>query len=267
MKITVLYQVSHYIRVKKQRNIKSWDQQNYLVIRGFCYIRPRYNEVPLYQCLAGLIVCVFFLLNFSGCLHLPGEYDWHATGATSKKYNGTRKSGWTSRHMMLNCFKFKRTCKICKSQWTSVQFFSLYIDSMNRQWGIGNFGMVLKLYARIVIMTQNVFVISEEKKHPQEQSMCWGKTIVYCWPTMKWSMVYTDVAMCISVLYLPDMEGFACVLFKCQIIFFFQWGWRVMWETLWNEMLVQWNRILKRLDITKPSYNKTTLLVPALNFF
>ena len=48
MKITLLYQVSHYIRVKKQRNIKSWDQQNYLVIRGFCYIRPRYNEVPLY---------------------------------------------------------------------------------------------------------------------------------------------------------------------------------------------------------------------------
>ena len=48
MKITLLYQVSHYIRVKKQRNIKSWDQQNYLVIREFCYIRPRYNEVPLY---------------------------------------------------------------------------------------------------------------------------------------------------------------------------------------------------------------------------
>ena len=48
MKITLLYQVSHYIRVKRQRNIKSWDQQNYLVIRGFCYIRPLYNEVPLY---------------------------------------------------------------------------------------------------------------------------------------------------------------------------------------------------------------------------
>ena len=48
MKITLLYQVSHYIRVKKQRNIKSWDQQNYLVIRGFCYSRPLYNEVPLY---------------------------------------------------------------------------------------------------------------------------------------------------------------------------------------------------------------------------
>ena len=49
MKITLLYQVSHYIRVKKQRNIKSWDQQNYLVIRGFCYIRPLYNEIPLYM--------------------------------------------------------------------------------------------------------------------------------------------------------------------------------------------------------------------------
>ena len=33
---------------KKKRKKKSWDQQNYLVIRGFCYIRPLYNEVPLY---------------------------------------------------------------------------------------------------------------------------------------------------------------------------------------------------------------------------
>ena len=49
MKITLLYQVSHYIRAKKQRNINSWDQQNYLVLRGFCYIRPLYNEVPLYH--------------------------------------------------------------------------------------------------------------------------------------------------------------------------------------------------------------------------
>ena len=48
MKITLLYQVFH-IRVKKQRNIKSWDQQNYLVIRGFCYIRPLYNEISLYS--------------------------------------------------------------------------------------------------------------------------------------------------------------------------------------------------------------------------
>ena len=53
-KITLLYQVSHYIRVKKQRNIKSWDQQNYLVVRGFCYIRPLYNEVPLYYVSQGI---------------------------------------------------------------------------------------------------------------------------------------------------------------------------------------------------------------------
>ena len=33
---------------KNKRNTKSWDQQNYLVITGFCYIRPLYNEVPLY---------------------------------------------------------------------------------------------------------------------------------------------------------------------------------------------------------------------------
>ena len=48
MKITLLYQVSRYIRVRKQTNIKSWDQQSDLVIRGFCYIRPLYNEVSLY---------------------------------------------------------------------------------------------------------------------------------------------------------------------------------------------------------------------------
>ena len=46
MKFTLLCQVSH-IRVKKQRTIKSWDQQNYLVIRGFCYIQPLYSKVPL----------------------------------------------------------------------------------------------------------------------------------------------------------------------------------------------------------------------------
>ena len=47
MKMTLLYQVSRYITVKKQRNIKSWDQQNDL-IRGFCYIRHLYNEVLMY---------------------------------------------------------------------------------------------------------------------------------------------------------------------------------------------------------------------------
>ena len=58
MKITLLYQVSHYIRVIKQRNIKSWDQQNDLVIRGFCYIWPLYNEVPLYiKCCSYHFIC------------------------------------------------------------------------------------------------------------------------------------------------------------------------------------------------------------------
>ena len=50
MKITLLYQVSHYIRVKKQRNIKSWDQQNYLVIRGFCYISDLF--ITRFHCIA-----------------------------------------------------------------------------------------------------------------------------------------------------------------------------------------------------------------------
>ena len=53
MKITLLYQISHNIRVKNLRNTKSWDQQNYLVIRGFCYIPPLYNEVPLYNKVLG----------------------------------------------------------------------------------------------------------------------------------------------------------------------------------------------------------------------
>ena len=48
-KITLLYQVSHYIRVQKLRNIYSWDQQNYhRVADGVCYIKTWYNEFPLY---------------------------------------------------------------------------------------------------------------------------------------------------------------------------------------------------------------------------
>ena len=72
MKITLLYQVSHYIRVKTQRNIKSWDQQNYLVIRGFCYIcRPLYNEVPLFFILTLYLTekkYVFIQYFVMGCL-------------------------------------------------------------------------------------------------------------------------------------------------------------------------------------------------------
>ena len=40
---------SLYQGKKKYIYINSWDQQKFLVIRGFCYIRPLYNEVPLYQ--------------------------------------------------------------------------------------------------------------------------------------------------------------------------------------------------------------------------
>ena len=68
MKITLLYQVSRYIRVKKQRNIKSLDHQNDLVIRGFCYIQPLYNEVPLYTCI--LYTCT----NFQRHLGLEREF-------------------------------------------------------------------------------------------------------------------------------------------------------------------------------------------------
>ena len=67
MKFTLLYQVFHYVRVKKQRNIKIWDQQNYLVIRGFCYIRPRYNEVPLYNSFYKICTHFYYLIQQFVC--------------------------------------------------------------------------------------------------------------------------------------------------------------------------------------------------------
>ena len=33
---------------KLQRNFELWDQENYFVILGFCYISVLYNESPLY---------------------------------------------------------------------------------------------------------------------------------------------------------------------------------------------------------------------------
>ena len=33
---------------KIQRNVELWDQENYFVISGFCYISVLYNESPLY---------------------------------------------------------------------------------------------------------------------------------------------------------------------------------------------------------------------------
>ena len=56
LKITLLCQVSCYIKVKKQRNIKSWDQQN---------IQPLYNEVPLYFGISYLVHIMCILLNAS----------------------------------------------------------------------------------------------------------------------------------------------------------------------------------------------------------
>ena len=63
MKITLLYQVSHFIRLKTQRNIKSWDQQNYLVIRGFCNIRPLYNKVPLYLVMSPPLIPKYWIVD------------------------------------------------------------------------------------------------------------------------------------------------------------------------------------------------------------
>ena len=49
MKITLLYQVSHHIRVRNNthRNIKSWDQQNYQVARVVLYSTSLYSGTSL----------------------------------------------------------------------------------------------------------------------------------------------------------------------------------------------------------------------------
>ena len=61
MKISLLYQVSHYIRIKKQRNIKSRDQPNYLVIRVLLY--PTSFEVPLYMFSVYLLIPTVSITN------------------------------------------------------------------------------------------------------------------------------------------------------------------------------------------------------------
>ena len=98
IKITLLYQVSHYIRVKKQRNINSWDEQNYLVIRGFCYIRPLYNEVPLYCNLKTNVkwhrwhTCssCHFVFNSSACkVYLQKNNNLYRSSPQSRNLYGT----------------------------------------------------------------------------------------------------------------------------------------------------------------------------------
>ena len=50
MKIALLYQGKN---LEKQSNIKSWDQQKYLVIRGFCYaVEPCLKEVGYHKALS-----------------------------------------------------------------------------------------------------------------------------------------------------------------------------------------------------------------------
>ena len=51
MKITSLYQVSHYIRVKKTKKYKELGPAKLPRYKRILYIRPRYNEVLLYQTL------------------------------------------------------------------------------------------------------------------------------------------------------------------------------------------------------------------------
>ena len=81
VKITLLYQVSHYIGVKKLRNIKSWDQQNYLVIRGFCY-RHRFHEVMAQRALMpslrenGNVISDLFITRFHCTMPSLNSYHW-----------------------------------------------------------------------------------------------------------------------------------------------------------------------------------------------
>ena len=52
---------SLYQGTKTKKYIKSWDQQNYLVIRGFCYISDLFNnEVPLYSTIMALTITTMF---------------------------------------------------------------------------------------------------------------------------------------------------------------------------------------------------------------
>ena len=115
MKITLLYiRFLTTIRVKKQRNIKSLDQQNDLVISGFCYIRPLYNEVPLY------------------CLHkksqLMQDFDHPPPPPTPRnRFSPTRNRVFRRRFQVVSwclgwecCTLFKRLMKIHSANtWSS----------------------------------------------------------------------------------------------------------------------------------------------------
>ena len=101
-KITWLYLVSHYISVKILRNTKSWDQQKYLVASRFCkkvlYIRPLYNEVPLYMYIYMYIIHV-------DLLNVPMVYRILQGISAGKKYNEL----W---HTGDSCFPVKDTLSL-----------------------------------------------------------------------------------------------------------------------------------------------------------
>ena len=69
MKITLLYQVSRYIRVKNTKKYKELGPAKWpCYIRGFCYIRPLYNEVPLYMHVLCTCISIVSVLCLFVCL-------------------------------------------------------------------------------------------------------------------------------------------------------------------------------------------------------
>ena len=63
MKITLLYQVSHYIRVKKTKKYKELGPAKLPCYKRILLYISLYNEVPLYYCItySELLVAVYIL--------------------------------------------------------------------------------------------------------------------------------------------------------------------------------------------------------------
>ena len=128
LKLEALYSGTMKMFVMKmlviQRNIKSWDQQNYPVIREFCYIRPLYNEVPLY---------FIFLL----------EHDWNQWSMTEIRlksvehdWNQTEISGaWLkSVEHDWNQWKSEVSGAWLKSDWNQWSMTEIKLKSVEHDW-------------------------------------------------------------------------------------------------------------------------------------
>ena len=63
MKITLLYQS------EKNRNIKSWDQKDYFVVRGFCNIRPLLTR---FHCIS--FPCLYYLCTTNCIILIPHNF-------------------------------------------------------------------------------------------------------------------------------------------------------------------------------------------------